>query len=535
MIKITITQHLLMHNCIIASLKRVSVSILLLLSATAISMTALPANLQAEAQAPLVKLTLSDSIISALKNNPLILSLEIAPALAKQDKNFTKGRLDTIITTEASVGRDKSPATSSILGSTFETRDRKASLTIEKTFLSGTTAALKLEASRIESNSRATTLNPAWQSRLFVELRQPLLKGAWSGRPAEEIKVKDLVTRAEKYRYRDKLEKEIFKIVKSYWELKYAAIQKKIRKENLLLARKLLGEARAMVKAGQKAQDDLNQTKAQLASRQDQLQQAKNDYNIKLTNLQTLTGLAGDLLKSSVILLTDTPQIDSFNPAADQLLKTALRDRSDFVAAELRLKAEKLRVEIAENQTLPELELRAQAGLEGLAGVPRDTDFGTGISSQFAGESGDSFDRLASGDFPNYTIGVTLSRSLENRKARSRLETARLKLRQASLNALSLKQQIIAEVKNALSGLNSARQRIKASKMAVKHMELALNGATEKFKEGLLSTRDLLEFQSDLIESRLGLKRALIDYEIATAETRYASGQLGKYFGIEFG
>ena len=159
----------------------------------------------------------------------------------------------------------------------------------------------------------------------------------------------------------------------------------------------------------------------------------------------------------------------------------------------------------AENQLLPRLDLKAGAGLTGIAGEVKP-----GTTSPFPGNYSKSLDRLGSGDFYNYSVGVVLQIPLSNAQAKSKFSQARIELEQTQARRRDLVSQITLEVEKSLGDVESNFKRIQTTRRGRELAQENLRGQERRFEVGLVTQKDVIDFQSRLLDAQGAELRAVL-------------------------
>jgi outer membrane protein TolC len=129
-----------------------------------------------------------------------------------------------------------------------------------------------------------------------------------------------------------------------------------------------------------------------------------------------------------------------------------------------------------------------------------------------------SFANLFRSDAPNFTVGVTFSFPLRNRTAKADLAGARLETERIDAQTRSQEQAVIAEVRNAVQAVETARQRIETTRRARENAEIQLEGERKKFEVGRSTTFFLFQRENALTNARNAEIRAETDYNKALSE-----------------
>ncbi|MCB9030124.1 MAG: TolC family protein [Deltaproteobacteria bacterium] len=481
-----------------------------------------------------LKLSLKEAISKSLEANPEIEILRLDPELATQNVKQAESRFDTFLSAEASVGKDVSPSGSSLAGTEITDKGDRFKIAASKELEYGTDLELAFTNSKIENNSLFTGLSPEYASDLTLTLKQPILKGAWSGRPGILVDIQEELEKSAQWNFKAELSNQIKAVIEAYWNQKLAKKDIEVKQKSLASAEKFRDEADAGVSAGTQAPTALAQASAQSALRKEELIAAQNRFESANNQLRKVIGDYDTLRETVILELVDAPEFTSDKFETNSSLNTAIEQRPELRAQDLKIKSDQLNRKLQSQNILPELNLVGSVGVDGLSGNPQTNPFDSVGPVGFAGGRDDSLDSLGSGDYYEYTVGVEIKRSFGNSAAEATAKQAEIEQLRSSLKRKSLEQQVIVEVKNAVSDLETATQRIKAGKEAEKFAKKALDTGEERFKVGLSTPREVLELQEDLAQAELALATALSDYQIALAEIYRARGELLERYEIAF-
>ena len=134
---------------------------------------------------------------------------------------------------------------------------------------------------------------------------------------------------------------------------------------------------------------------------------------------------------------------------------------------------------------------------------------GTG---KYQGDYGSALSDTLSGDYYNWEVGIKLSYPLGNRSAKSQLTASRLEKAQLLLSIKNLEKDIIVEARQAIRQIKTDAKRLQASEVAEKLAKEQLKAEEKKFKVGLSTSFNVLEFQEGLAEKQRNELKAIIDF-----------------------
>jgi outer membrane protein TolC len=208
-----------------------------------------------------------------------------------------------------------------------------------------------------------------------------------------------------------------------------------------------------------------------------------------------------------------------------------------------------LQVKFAENQVLPQLNLGTQIGINSTAGTtpcqssftgatgnctPTGASSPTGNRLPFGGIYGDALNRLFGFSFYNYAAVLTFQMPLTNAVARSALAQARVAFEQQRLQYRAALAQGVSDVQSALAILYADQKRAMATAQATYYARQSLHDEEVRFRVGMATTHDLLQFQEQAVSAEGNEVQAEVDLENAKLALEHAEGTLLHYFQINW-
>jgi outer membrane protein TolC len=294
----------------------------------------------------------------------------------------------------------------------------------------------------------------------------------------------------------------------------FARQQSGVRLLSLEQARVVLNNNRTRQRVGDMTRADVLQAESVVAQRE-------GDYYNAMLNVKDAEDALWFQIESTAdswdvgLVPTDHPTLEVVPYSTQQLVAVALQSRPDLIASLHRLAVDELDRRVAQNAILPELNLTASGGFQGLGGEPSS-----------------SLSLLGTLDFEDWVVGITLRHPLQNRAARAQLRQAELSLVQSETNLQALRLQITLDVRNAMRRVQNALDLLAAREAEVRARELDLHDETRRFEYGLSTTDTLLDFQDDLASARINQLGAIIEYEQAIIALEQATGRLLERWGV---
>jgi outer membrane protein len=477
-------------------------------------------------------MSLKEAVFVGLKYNPGIEVDRLEPFRAAEQTMTEKAIFDPTLNLEFNKRYTITPAGTST--STFfqpvQTIDnRDYDLSLKKLLRTGAQFELSFLNNRLENSVPSQVLKPSYRPHLAFSLTQPLLRDFGWGLTTIFVRIGENREEVSALGYQAKLAQLIQKIIEAYWGVVFARENLTVQRKGVEAAEALLKGAEARVRTGVLAPVAVTEAQAEKARREELVIVADNDLDVARKTLRlTLNLNPNNLFMPRQVEPNDSPSVEPVLIDRVATLESALTRRPEILAAALTIQNQNLQSRYAENQLLPRLDLKAGAGLTGIAG-----DLKPGTESPFPGNYARSLDRLGSGDFYNYSVGVVLQIPLSNAQARSKYSLARIELEQAQARRRDLVSQITLDVEKSLGDVESNFKRIQTTRRGRELAEENLRGQERRFEVGLVTQKDVIDFQSRLLDAQGAELRAVTDYNNSIARLKLAEGTLLESYNVQ--
>ncbi len=442
------------------------------------------------ARPKVLKIGLVDCITYALKNNSEIKIKKIEPLISEQDIRKALSTFEPILSFEGSLEDSKVESPSRLAGS--HTRTGKFNFGIDGKLPPGTEYDIDFLNKKYKSNSAYLSVNPYYESEFAVTLTQPLFKdfGTLVNR-ADIIIAKNNLAKSNQ-NLKEELIDVISKVKQAYYNYVLYIEKYETAQISTQRAKDLLQIIQKRREKGLASSIDLLEAKTGVAEREDTLLSIEKSLKLAEDNLRYITNLIDDPeLWHANIEPLDKPEFKEDSVNLIESLKEAFEFRPDYEAAKIELKNQNIRILVKENVTLPTVDLVGSFALNGL-----DKDY----------------DGALKADYKKWSTGVRLSFPWGNKEAKGDYEKAYLTKKQLLISFERLQQRIILEVRDAARGVNTARQKVATAKKRMDTETARYEAIEQRFREGLVSTHDMLEYQEDLSDAETSYIQALIDY-----------------------
>ena len=471
-------------------------------------------------------ISLADAAIRALQHN-LDISISRQTKESRQaDITVEQAKFDPTLSVNGQYNRIVNPLNRPVFGATgnnlsgittFDQRTQSVTVDATTNLLTGGNIDLNYSPSRTNVNQNLATgflFNPSYTGGLALTLTQPLLRNAGIDVTKTFIRVAQNNAIVEEHVFRDRVLTVLATVEQTYWEVVFANENLKVAEAALKAAQELGASNRAKAKAGIMSIVDVLQAEAAVASRVEQVLVADKTIRDQEDQLRRLLNPAEEDLRQDIRLTPlDKPTVTLEPISLQEAIDTAIEQRPEIVQAKKNMETSDLNTKFAKNQILPTLSFQ---GTMGMAGLGKDY--------------GDSVNRNLSGDYYNYGAGLVLSYPLGNRSAWSTYSKRQLEAKNAEASLVSVRQQIIVGVREAVRRVQTDFKRIETTRSARIMAEKQLQAEQERLKVGLSTTRFVLDFQRDLATAQGNELRATVDYNKALSNlARHKATTLDRY------
>lgn len=455
-------------------------------------------------------LPLNEAIRMAVEKNLDVQAELYNPAQYEAEINRNRSIYDPVLSLQTAFTESTTTSAGSELGKGNESTSFFLNSSISRLFWTGATASVNYNNGYASTNSKLIMQN-YWQTELGASISQPLLKNA--GRESTEIAIN--VSRLSKFasmeRFNSRLLSTVTQVRNEYYKLHSLREESDVKKVSLELARKILSDTQARVKAGVLPAMEILNAEFGAVSREKELIDAERAVSDQVDVLKLLLQLD---MKVSDIRIVDLPTRDRVDVSEDDGIKRAV-SRPDIREQKHNLEISELQTRVYNNKTRPDLALVASASI-------------TGLDSTYQR----NLDKAFTFDYPVWSIGLNFSYPLGNQAAVNDYRRSRLKAEQTALQIRSLEEGAANEVRAAVRGITTGFKQIEVTDRGRAFAEERLRSFIRKNEVGLATTKDVLDVENDLATAKSNQIKAVVGY--ANALTRYwqVTGELLEREGV---
>lgn len=375
----------------------------------------------------------------------------------------------------------------------------------------------------LDSRRRTATLDPEVDSRVFIGIRQPLLRNFGSSSTNLGIRLAEKQEAISALNYQQEVLNQLAAVMGSYWDVVFAIRNLEVQVTSLEAAAELERVNRVKVDTGALARADLLRASAQVADRRNRVIRAKSEIvNAQDRLLQLLNWAESGNTWDSPIVPTDRPDKYDLDLELDDRVAvgTALATRPDYSAASVAVESTELSRDVARRDRLPQLDAFAEVGSNGLDDNHRD-----------------SFSDTGSGDYLDAAVGLDFRYPLLNRRARGVYRQRTLEAERAGRVLVQAEQRVLTEVRFATRSVRTAQESIEASIAQVESARETLTAEQRRLEVGSSTTFQVLDAQQDLATAEVNLINAQVNYMKGMIDLHRSQGtlleQLGQELGVE--
>jgi outer membrane protein TolC len=486
-------------------------------------------------------LTLDEAIRLALQKYEVLLIERESLAAATAAVSGARGAYDPVLELDGAWWRATEPVNSSFSGASSnqlapEVESTEAGLGIRQLLPTGGALSLRAGGARETTDGIYARLSPAYRTQVGAELRQPLLRN----RAIDAARLSVRAARSDRQGAAASLRRTVSETVaaveQAYWGLVAARLSVDVRGQAVRLAEEQLDETRTRVESGAAPGTEVAQPRAELERRRGELLASREALARATNTLKLLIlGDADEEMWGSEIAPADSAVVEAVSVDVAPLVQRALSARPELEAVQAVVDRRRAETAFARDGVWPALDLVASYDRFGLAGTRNPAGPSGDLPPGVEGDLGQSFDTLGDGDFDAARVALVLGFPIRNRAARAAAEVARHVERQAEADLTRIRKAIRAEVLDAVAALETAGQRIEATRAGREAAEVQLAAEEDRYATGLSTNFLVLTRQNDLSRARLDEISALTDYRMARSEMARATGSLIEERGIDIG
>jgi outer membrane protein len=447
-------------------------------------------------------LSLSDAIRQALAKNYSITVESFSTPIARADLSAAWGTFDPVFSASYYFSEDGNPQP------TDPTGERPPGTVVESdTYdisLRGLTPwGLSYRFGATTQNRRVSTIGflDNFYSFAGVEVTQPLLRDFGFNANLIGVRLAAASRGISEWDYCATVMDTVTAVIFAYHDLYFAHKNLEIVRRSRDLANGLVQENERRFRAGGISEADVINARARVATREENILLAERAVEDQKNLFKRLISddRSPDLLRRPITIMAPEPLPPiSPDPATD--FRRALEQRPDFQRAHLLVRRADINRRYRRNQLLPRVDLVGSYGYNGL-----DDSFS------------ESRRQVTDREIRSYSLGAVLRVPLTFATERGNYRSAKLTHQQAEAALEQLEQTIMVQIGNAAGQIETASQRVAATRRSRELEQQNLDAEVKKHRAGTGSTFFVLQQQEILANAEIREYRALSDYQKALA------------------
>jgi outer membrane protein len=505
-------------------------------------------------------LSLKEAIYIAIQNNPALKAAQLDPVASMETVRQANGTFDPNLTAQGDVEKTVVPVTSALQapGSTsFVQKFYDWNFGINKvSSVTNGTWGVTFNNDRSLSNSAFAGVNPNYAPTLALSLSQPLLQNFGWQFATINVQIAESGQKQAQWTYGQALQDFVQKIGGDYWNVVLSEENLDVARAALRFNLDLVRQNAISVKVGTLAPIDLQEAQSAAATSEANVYTAEANLKNSRTQLRqdVMLNPYGTFLPEQIQPLTRPNPQEQVTVDEERALELAVQYVPSLGSMREAIRDALLQVKFSENQVLPQLNLGTQFGLTSTAGTtPCQKGLSTVVNPNcsvanpapppatlpgnrlpFGGIYGDALDRLWGFTYYNYAAVLTFQMPLDNAVPRAALAQARVQYEQQRVLYRAALSQTVVNVESSIANLYADYKRAAATASATFYARQSLHDEQVRFRVGLATTHDLLQFQEEEVSAEGNQVQAEVDLENAKLALAHSDGTLLREFNINW-
>lgn len=285
----------------------------------------------------------------------------------------------------------------------------------------------------------------------------------------------------------------------AYFKALQSRNQIKVYQETVSTSEEHLKNVNAQFSVGTVAKSDVLASQVQLASAQQALTSAENNYDIAIATLNNLIGTPID----TELKLMDDLDYRHYDLSLQECTEVALNNRPDVLAKDYAVEAKKAQIQISKAGNMPTV--------------------AASIGRTWAGDK--PFRHEAGNSQNQWNAGIALSWNFwDNNQTKANVNIAKADVRAAEEEAEAARDTARLEVQTALLNIKAAEKNINTTKTNVERAEEDYKIAQVRYAAGVGTNLEVMDAQEKLTEAKTQYYTSLYNYNVSKADLDKAMG-----------
>jgi outer membrane protein len=471
-------------------------------------------------QAPMRDMTVREVVQRVVEYNESVQMKMLEAEIARKTFNAEKGIFEPAVTASYdhvdSMRPNNTQEMRSLLTSELDERNNLYNGGLEWLTPVGSRFKLGVALRDLHNNLQkqgsifTTSTNPVnheYETFIGLSLVQPLLKNFGANATQVRIRLAAAASDMAFQEYRRQLMLMVGRTESAYWDLFLTQEQERISTESIAVAEAILTDNQNRLKVGRSSELEVLQAEAGLSLRRARYNEARIKRFEAMTQLATLLSEATGVTNSR-LRAVDQPPVRELPLTYFESYQQAFQLNPDYLARKIQVNQETIRLAYARNQRLPQLDLKANYGFNGLGHTP--------------GEAWDDVERY---NFPTWSVGVEMRIPVTGGvRERNELAAAKLGQQRALLGLKEIEVQIGNALESSMHKTRSYLDSAQSYRSVVEFHEQLLASQFDRLKVGRIDSRTVLETEEKLFEAKIAALDNMVQYEKAYLEMELVTG-----------
>ncbi|HYF18901.1 MAG TPA: TolC family protein [Ramlibacter sp.] len=362
----------------------------------------------------------------------------------------------------------------------------------------------------IISNTSGGRIDTEWTGALVLTVKQPLLRNRGRDVLETDRKVAELEHQVQWAQLRQQVLKATADSLNLFWQLQRAQEARQLREDSLRNMQRIASEVEARIQGGRAPSSNMIEVRSSVLSRESDVTRA--EQAVRETESRVLTALAlsaathpGVRLRAVQEPLPGTGQLEPVDKALDR----ALTLWPPYLISRLRLEQGRLRLNYAENQRKPALDLTASYT-------------GTGYSN-FRAEAR----HLATADrYPEWTVALNFEMPLGGGKADNQYDAQVVRVAQNELELEAIRTSLGNDLAQRRDEYEATLRLVEQMEQDQQLRQRLVETERERYNLGVGQLSNWLQRENELLEARHRLGEARMRAQMARVAWLFAQGSL---------
>ena len=326
---------------------------------------------------------------------------------------------------------------------------------------------------------------PLYQTFAGLTIEQPLLKNFGKDANLADLRVAQLNKKSQILNWQQNVSTAVQGVLATYYDMHAALEDMHVREDAIAADSQLVEFYRRRLDLGFATPLDVQQAEVAVSTDRESLLASKNVFLERQFAMKRLILQKYEANNPKIFLPERVPILPEPVINRSEFMSTAFENRYDYRATLIAADVQNVRLKFARNQLLPQLDVIATYGFNGL-------------STNFSG----SENQIFSADTPQWSVGFNFQVPLGNRQPRAQYNAIAGQKEQAILKVQESELQVNVDVDTVISRIETNRQRVQTARQTRELGEQAVRIAYRRLDEGLISAFDVIDQQRKLYDAK---------------------------------